>query len=92
MTAVARELGATPFDVPDVELTHRGPLCTFDTLLETFDLHDPALDVMRLIVRGADTASLDLAAEAAGLLAVSLGVSAMAGGNDEAALSRGFAI
>jgi len=71
----AAELGATPFDVEGVELSHVGPLCSFDALLEKYQLTDPALADIARIVRGADTASLDLAPEAAGLLAVSLGLS-----------------
>jgi hypothetical protein len=71
----AAELGATPFDVEGVELSHVGPLCSFDALLEKYHLTDPALADIARIVRGADTASLDLAPEAAGLLAVSLGLS-----------------
>jgi len=73
--AEAAELGATPFDVEGVELSHVGPLCSFDALLEKYQLTDPALADIARIVRGADTASLDLAPEAAGLLAVSLGLS-----------------
>ena len=73
--AKAAELGAVPFDVEGVELSHVGPLCSFDALLDKYRLTDPALADIARIVRGADTASLDLAPEAAGLLAVSLGLS-----------------
>ena len=72
---VARETGAIPYDVPGVELTHVGELCSFDTFLQRYDLSDPALKAMAVIVRGADTARLDLAPQAAGLLAISLGLS-----------------
>jgi hypothetical protein len=72
---LAGELGATPFDVPGVELTHDGPLCSFDALLAKYELRDPALQELAVIVRGADTARLDLAPQAAGLLAISLGLS-----------------
>lgn len=92
VTAVAKDLEAIPYDIEGVEMSHDGELCTFDTLLAKFGLHDPALDVLAKIVRGADTARLDLAPEAAGLLAVSLGISALAGGNDHAALERGFPV
>ena len=71
----ADELGAIPFDVEGVELSHVGPLCTFDALLERYHLDDPALAEVATIVRGADTARLDLAPQAAGLLAISLGLS-----------------
>jgi len=72
---LATELGATPFDVEGVELSHDGPLCTFDALLAKYHLDDPALTELATIVRGADTARLDLAPQAAGLLAISLGLS-----------------
>lgn len=66
-----------PFDVEGVFWSHRGEDCTFDTLLKETRLSIPALDRLALIVRGADTARLDLAPEAAGLLAASLGLSRM---------------
>src|SRR5574341_907556 len=72
---LARELGAIPFDVEGVELSHEGPLCTFDALLTKYQLADRALRELAVIVRGADTARLDLAPQAAGLLAISLGLS-----------------
>jgi hypothetical protein len=72
---LAAELDAIPFDVEGVELTHSGPLCSFDALLAKYRLSDPALVELALIVRGADTARLDLAPQCAGLLAISLGLS-----------------
>ena len=71
----ARELDAIPFDVEGVELSHDGPLCSFDAILKKYELDDPALDEIAAIVRGADTDRLDLAPQAAGLLAISLGLS-----------------
>lgn len=88
---VASERGATAFDIKGAPLEHDGERCTFDTMLDHFRIADPALPRLASIVRGADTARLDLAPEAAGLLAVSLGVSAMSG-SDEEALERGFAV
>ncbi len=73
--ARAAELGATPFDVEGVELSHDGPRCSFDALLAKYELSDPALAEMAVIIRGADTAHLELAPQAAGLLAISLGLS-----------------
>jgi hypothetical protein len=73
--AVAARTGAIPFDVEGVELSHEGPLCSFDALLKKYRLTDPALQELAVIVRGADTARLDLAPQAAGLLAISLGLS-----------------
>jgi len=71
---VAQETGALPYDVPGVELSHVGELCSFDAFLTQYGLSDPALQRLAVIVRAADTARLDLAPQAAGLLAVSLGL------------------
>ncbi|MBR0680676.1 sulfurtransferase [Roseomonas eburnea] len=77
VAAVADRFGATPFDVEDVFWSHRGDRCTFDVMLDDFALHTEALDRLALIIRGADTARPELAPEAAGLLAASLGLSRM---------------
>jgi len=74
---VAEKFSATPFDVENVPFSHRGEACSFDTFLSEFELSIPALDTMATIVRGADTDRHDLAPEAAGLLAFSLGLSRM---------------
>lgn len=68
-------LGAIPFDVEGVELSHEGPLCSFDAFLRKYDLENDALSTIATIVRGADTARLDLAPQSPGLLAISLGLS-----------------
>ncbi|MFN3719746.1 MAG: chromate resistance protein ChrB domain-containing protein [Rhizobium rhizophilum] len=73
--AVAERFGAIPFDMDEGCWSHRGELCTFDTMIAEFGLETPALMTLARIVRGADTNRLDLAPEAAGLLAVSLGLS-----------------
>ena len=91
--AVAKETGAVPFDIEGVELSHEGPRCSFDTMLKLFGLEDePSLNRLALIVRGADTARPDLAPEAAGLHAISLGLSALAGDDDHGLLQRGFMV
>jgi hypothetical protein len=72
---VASETGAIPYDIPDVELTHDGELCSFDAFLKKYRLDDPALQQLALIVRGADTSRLDLTPQSAGLYALSLGLS-----------------
>ena len=72
---VADRFAATPFDIDSVFWSHRGERCTFDTMVEEFGLHSDALDRLATIVRGADTAQPDLAPEAPGLLAASLGLS-----------------
>ena len=72
---VAEEKTAIPYDVAEVEFTHVGERCSFDAFLDKFHLKDPALDALATIVRGADTGRLDLAPQAAGLLAISQGLS-----------------
>jgi hypothetical protein len=74
--AVAKERGAIPYDVPGVELTHVGELCSFDAFLARYRLDEPALSHLAAIVRGADTSRLDLTPQSAGLYAISLGLSA----------------
>eukprot|EP00808_Paulinella_micropora_P006059 g3538.t1 len=72
----AKEKEAIPYDVPDVHFSHDGELCSFDAFLKTYHLTgDSALSQLAVIVRGADTGRLDLAPQAAGLFAVSLGLS-----------------
>lgn len=75
--AVAEKFDAAPFDIESVFWSHRGELCTFDVMIEEFGLSTPPLLRLATIVRGADTARLDLAPEAPGLLAASLGLSRM---------------
>ena len=69
----AKEKDAVPYDVPDVALTHEGDRCSFDAFLKHYRLRDPALAQLALIVRGADTGKLELAPQAPGLAAISLG-------------------
>jgi hypothetical protein len=88
---IADELGAIPFDIVDVHYSHRGDTCTFDTLIEEFGLTDPALHHLARIVRGADTARPELEPQAAGLLAISLGLSAIEP-DDLVQLERGMLI
>ncbi|MFK7753982.1 MAG: chromate resistance protein ChrB domain-containing protein, partial [Sedimentitalea sp.] len=72
---VADRYGATAFDVEDVAFSHRGEFCTFDIMLETWGLQTEALMRLAQVVRAADTNRHDLAPEAAGLLALSVGLS-----------------
>ena len=76
---VAERFSATPFDIEGegVCWSHRGERCTFDVMVEEFGLATEPLSRLATIVRGADTARMDLAPEAAGLLAASLGLSRM---------------
>lgn len=75
---VSERVDAAPFDVDGVFWSHRGAQCSFDTMIEELGLAGiPALARLAVIVRGADTAQPELAPQAAGLLAVSLGLSRM---------------
>ena len=93
MVNVARESGGVPFDIKDVELSHVGERCSFDTMLELFGFeHEP-------IWRGSPSSCAvptlhgpTVAPEAAGLHAVSLGLSALAGDDDHGLLERGFMV
>ncbi|MEY4487676.1 MAG: hypothetical protein RIQ79_184 [Verrucomicrobiota bacterium] len=69
-------LDAIPYDVEGVELSHVGPLCSFDAFLKKHGLGaDAALAELALIVRGADTDAHALHPVCAGLFAISLGLS-----------------
>lgn len=72
---VAEQFNARAFDVADADYTHNGALCTFDAMLQAFDLRSPALASLAKIVRAADTNALDTSPQAAGLLALSVGLS-----------------
>ncbi|MDT3405610.1 chromate resistance protein ChrB domain-containing protein [Mucilaginibacter terrae] len=87
----AVELDATPFDVPDVELSHHNDLCTFDAVIQKYNLKDEALRIMAAIIRGADTDAHHLAPQAAGLWAISAGL-AYNIKNDHGLLTQGMII
>ncbi|HJP59386.1 MAG TPA: chromate resistance protein ChrB domain-containing protein [Gemmatimonadaceae bacterium] len=89
--AVAQRTGAIPYDVEGVELSHEGPLCSFDAFLTKYQLEDRSLQALATIVRGADTDRLDIAPQCAGLLAVSLGLSRLYA-DDHEQLQHGFVI
>jgi len=87
----AHRLDAIPFDVPNVEFSHYGEKCTFDYLVEKYQIDDPAIHTMAVIVRGADTDRHDLAAQSAGLWAISAGL-AHNFNDDKALLAQGMII
>jgi hypothetical protein len=88
--AVAAETGAIPYDIPGAEpFSHHGEKCSFDAFIEAFELSDPALAALAIIVRGADTARPELAPQCAGLLAISQGLSANFA-DDHAMLAQGM--
>ncbi len=89
---VAKETGATPYDIPGADpFSHVGELCSLDAFIKHYGLDDPALWRLAVIVRGADTARHDLAPEASGLHAISMGLSANIA-DDHAMLEQGMVI
>jgi hypothetical protein len=95
LLAVARTEGAVPFDasrLPEVKLNHRGDHCTFEAILEDFEVKDPALHKLGLIVRGADVKGQErVTPESAGLRAIADGF-ALLGISDEERLAREFPV
>jgi rhodanese-related sulfurtransferase len=90
--AIAAETGAAPYDIPGAEpFSHDGELCSFDAFLKVYGVETPALNALALIVRGADTARLELTPQSPGLLAISLGLSAIYA-DDHAMLERGMTV
>ena len=71
----AKELNAVPYDIPGADYSHEGDFCTFDYIIKKHNIDDPAIDQIALIVRGADTDTFELAPQAAGLWAISAGLS-----------------
>jgi len=69
----AAKESAIPFDVPGVELGHRGDRCSFDAIIEKYGISDPALLELARIVRAADTGKPELALESSGLEAIASG-------------------
>ncbi|MDD5708892.1 MAG: chromate resistance protein, partial [Kiritimatiellae bacterium] len=86
---IAAETGATPYDIKGAELGHHSDECSFDAFIRKYELRDPALDKLALIVRAADTGRPDLAPEARGLLALSAGLS-LNYGDDHEMLKHGM--
>lgn len=85
----AREYNAIPFDIPGVEHSHEGEYCSFDYFIRKYSLEDPALQQLALIVRAADTDRFDLSPQAAGLWAISAGLSHNFYTNDHEMLAIG---
>ena len=81
--AVAEREGATPYDIPGVELGHHGAACRFDAIITKYNLTDPALAELALIVRGADTDARDLTPESRGLVAIAEGFRLVYGDDHE---------
>ena len=89
--AAANSENAIPFDVPNVELGHHGTQCSFDAVIKKYNLNDPALLKLAVIVRGADTNANDLAPECRGLEAIAEGFR-LAYANDHELLERELSV
>jgi rhodanese-related sulfurtransferase len=87
----AADFAALPYDIEDVEFTHVGDGCTFDTLIDRFGLADPALLRMAQVLRAADTGALDAEPQAPGVLALCLGLSAITD-DDQAQVDRAMVL
>ena len=80
---VARETGATPFDVEGARLGHVDRRCSFESILVEYGLDDAALHRLAEIVHGADIeADIRLTPEAAGLKAIAMGFRRLYGDRD----------
>lgn len=88
---IAEKFGAIPFDMPEGDWGHEGDGCTFDTMIKKFGLRHSALDRLATVVRAADTNQHGLAPQAAGLLAISAGLSRLKK-DDNAQMQAGFLI
>jgi rhodanese-related sulfurtransferase len=88
----AARLKAVPYDIEGAPISHELEKCSFDALLKAFELREPALDTLAKIVRGADTDRLSLTPQAAGLLAVSLGLSRLYADDDQAMLAAAMPV
>lgn len=91
VASVADRFDAVPFDIEGAYWSHRGENSSFDTLLDEFGLRTAPLSRLAEIVRAADTNRPDQVPEAAGLLAVSIGLSRQFK-DDQAQLEAGMTI
>lgn len=91
VVSAAKSLSATPYDVPDVQFSHRGEGCSFDAFINDFEINEPVLSDLAAIVRGADTGRPELTPQSPGLLAISLGLSALYQ-NDHEMLEHGMVV
>lgn len=87
----AKAIGATPYDVPNVEFGHNGEFCSFDAFIRVLGIFDAALDRLALIVRGGDTDRPDPTPQSRGLLAISQGLK-INFTDDHAMLAQGMVV
>jgi len=72
---IAKQTGATPFDTEGADLHHRGDRCTFDAIIEDYELTDQALLRMARVINAADTDKIAADPVAAGFEAIAVGYS-----------------
>lgn len=72
---IAEETGAIPFDTKGAVLHHRGDSCTFDTIIQDYELSDKALLRMAKVINAADTNRLEADPLASGFEAIAVGYS-----------------
>jgi len=70
---VAKAEDAVPFDAPAVELGHHDGRCSFEAIMEKYQLSDPALLRLATIINAADTGHFERDPIAAGLEAIAVG-------------------
>lgn len=81
----------TVYDVPECELGHHGEDVSFNSILEKYNLNDPALHLLGEIVRAADSHPHDPHPAGEGLRWVADGFSAL-GLSDHEILEREFIV
>ena len=81
---VSKKEDAIPYDAQGVELGHHGNKCSFDAIIEKYNIKDPAVLEVAKIVRAADTGKMETIPEAAGLEAAMSGISITAKDDHEA--------
>lgn len=95
LLVAAQKEGAIPFDAPrlsEVKLNHRGDRCTFEAIIQDYELSAPGLERLALIVRAADIKGQEhVAVEGPGLRAIAEGFSSMEL-PDEERLARQFPV
>jgi len=91
--AVAERKGATPFDIPGVELGHHDGKCSFEAIVSKYGIDDPAIPLLAQIVHGADvTEDLYGRSEAPGLKAIAEGFQQMGLRDDHEILALEFPV
>ncbi|HXU39252.1 MAG TPA: chromate resistance protein ChrB domain-containing protein [Blastocatellia bacterium] len=90
---VSQREGAIPFDVTGVELGHHAGKCSFETIVDKYEIDDPAIKLLSRIVHGADVSTdLYVEPEAAGLKAIAEGFRHLGLKDDHEVLEKQFVV